>query len=70
LQLSAQKLTQGDVHDWRGFLTKDPTFRCLDELRLEMLARNATDVRQQPGEWLIREGEGADFFVVFRESCN
>jgi thioredoxin reductase (NADPH) len=40
-------------------------FRGLQESELQRLTRKAADVRLEPGEWLIREGEPASFFVLF-----
>ena len=41
-----------------------PIFACLDEADRKRFAERAADVRLQPGEWLIREGEVASFFVL------
>jgi thioredoxin reductase (NADPH) len=41
-----------------------PIFACLDEAERQRFAERAADVRLQPGEWLIREGEVASFFVL------
>jgi thioredoxin reductase (NADPH) len=41
-----------------------PIFACLDEADRQRFAARAADVRLQPGEWLIREGEVASFFVL------
>lgn len=49
-------------------LRKTCLFASLDEQELDVLARKAADVRLQPGEWLIREGERSDFFVVLEGS--
>jgi thioredoxin reductase (NADPH) len=40
-------------------------FKGVSETDLPRLARKAADVRLQPGEWLIREGEPPWFFVLF-----
>ncbi|HTZ46758.1 MAG TPA: cyclic nucleotide-binding domain-containing protein, partial [Verrucomicrobiae bacterium] len=40
-------------------------FACLEETERARLARTIADVRLKPGEWFIREGEPACFFVVF-----
>jgi thioredoxin reductase (NADPH) len=40
-------------------------FACLDEVERARLARTVADVRLKPGEWFVREGEPACFFVVF-----
>jgi thioredoxin reductase (NADPH) len=39
-------------------------FACLDEGERQRFAERAADVRLAAGEWLIREGEQANFFVV------
>jgi thioredoxin reductase (NADPH) len=44
----------------RGF----PIFACLEESDLHRFAARAADVRLEAGEWLIREGEVAQFFVL------
>ena len=41
-----------------------PVFACLDDLECRRLADRAADVRLHPGEWLLREGEMACFYVV------
>jgi len=41
-----------------------PIFACLEEAGRQRFAERAADVRLQPGEWLIREGEVASFFVL------
>ncbi|MGD0647210.1 MAG: FAD-dependent oxidoreductase [Acidobacteriaceae bacterium] len=41
-----------------------PIFACLDEAVRQRFAERAADVRLQPGEWLIREGEVPSFFVL------
>jgi thioredoxin reductase (NADPH) len=41
-----------------------PIFACLDEAERQRFAERAADVRLQPEEWLIREGEVAPFFVL------
>jgi thioredoxin reductase (NADPH) len=41
-----------------------PIFECLDEADLRRFAQRAADVRLQPGEWLIREGEIPSFYVL------
>lgn len=41
-----------------------PVFACLDDSELRRLAERAADVRLQPEEWLIREGEMACFYVI------
>jgi thioredoxin reductase (NADPH) len=40
-------------------------FSSLEESDIQRLARKAADVRLEPGEWLIREGEPPSFFVLF-----
>src|SRR5271168_2074010 len=40
-------------------------FACLDEAQCARLAQTAADVRLKPGEWFVREGEPACFFVIF-----
>lgn len=39
-------------------------FSCLDENERARLAGKAADVRLEPGEWVIREGEMPSFFVL------
>ena len=39
-------------------------FGCLEESERQRLAQKAADVRLEPGEWLIREGEVPYFFVL------
>jgi len=41
-----------------------PIFACLDGADRQRFAARAADVRLQPGEWLIREGEVPYFFVL------
>jgi thioredoxin reductase (NADPH) len=41
-------------------------FACLDEAECARLAQTVADVRLKPGEWLIREGEPAIFFVIIQ----
>ncbi len=41
-----------------------PVFASLDELSCQRLARRAADIRLNPGEWLLREGEMAGFYVL------
>ncbi len=41
-----------------------PVFASLDELSCRRLARRAADIRLNPGEWLLREGEMAGFYVL------
>ena len=41
-----------------------PIFACLEEADRQRFAARAADVRLQPGEWLIREGEMPSFFVL------
>lgn len=41
-----------------------PIFACLSESERQRFADRAADVRLEPGEWLIREGEMASFFVL------
>jgi thioredoxin reductase (NADPH) len=41
-----------------------PIFACLDEGLRRRFAQRAADVRLAEGEWLIREGEVASFFVA------
>jgi len=40
-------------------------FACLEEAERARLAHTIADVRLKPGEWFVREGEPACFFVVF-----
>jgi thioredoxin reductase (NADPH) len=49
-------------------LRKTKLFASLNQQELEVLASGAADIRLKPGEWLIREGERADFFVVLEGS--
>ncbi|MES2390956.1 MAG: FAD-dependent oxidoreductase, partial [Acidobacteriota bacterium] len=39
-------------------------FGCLEESERQRLAQRAADIRLEPGEWLIREGEPPYFFVL------
>ena len=39
-------------------------FECLEGPERQRLAQKAADVRLAPGDWLIREGETASFFVI------
>src|SRR5580704_10943701 len=39
-------------------------FACLDDASCARMAQIAADVRLDPGEWLVREGESPWFFVV------
>ncbi len=41
-----------------------PVFASLDELGCRRLAERAADIRLHPGEWLLREGEMAGFYVL------
>jgi thioredoxin reductase (NADPH) len=41
-------------------------FRCLEPEERQRFAERAADVRLEPGEWLIREGEVASFFVLLK----
>jgi thioredoxin reductase (NADPH) len=41
-----------------------PIFACLDEPLRQRFAERAADVRLSEGEWLIREGEVASFFIA------
>jgi thioredoxin reductase (NADPH) len=41
-----------------------PIFACLNETERQRFAERAADVRLEAGEWLIREGEVAYFFVL------
>jgi thioredoxin reductase (NADPH) len=41
-----------------------PIFACLNEAERQRFAERAADVRLEAGEWLIREGEVASFFVL------
>ena len=41
-----------------------PIFACLTEAERQRFADRAADVRLEAGEWLIREGEVASFFVL------
>jgi thioredoxin reductase (NADPH) len=41
-----------------------PIFACLSEADRQRFAERAADVRLHAGEWLIREGENASFFVL------
>jgi thioredoxin reductase (NADPH) len=47
-----------------GELQTIPIFACLDEAERQRFAERAADVRLQPEEWLIREGEAPSFFVL------
>jgi hypothetical protein len=40
-------------------------FACLDEAECARVAQNAADIRLQPGEWLVRSGETAWFYVLY-----
>jgi hypothetical protein len=40
-------------------------FACLDEAECARLAQTVADVRLKPGQWFVREGEPACFFVIF-----
>jgi thioredoxin reductase (NADPH) len=46
--------------DLRGF----PIFSCLTDEQREWLSQKAADLRLQPGEWIIREGEQPWFYVL------
>ena len=46
-------------------LEKIPLFAGVDEKEQRRLASRAADISVEPGEWLIREGEEARFFVIF-----
>ena len=39
-------------------------FGCLEESERQRMAQRAADIRLEPGEWLIREGEPPWFFVL------
>jgi thioredoxin reductase (NADPH) len=39
-------------------------FECLEESERNRFAERAADVRLQPGEWMVREGEAPHFFVL------
>jgi CRP-like cAMP-binding protein len=41
-------------------------FACLDEAERARLSHTVADVRLKPGEWFVREGEPACFFVIFQ----
>ncbi|MGA8940275.1 MAG: FAD-dependent oxidoreductase [Acidobacteriaceae bacterium] len=41
-----------------------PIFGCLDHAERQRFAERAADVRLQPGDWLLREGEVASFYVL------
>ena len=41
-----------------------PIFACLTDAERQRFAERAADVRLEAGEWLIREGEVASFFVL------
>ncbi|HEY4008677.1 MAG TPA: FAD-dependent oxidoreductase [Acidobacteriaceae bacterium] len=45
-------------------LEKIPVFAGVEEQERRRLARRAADIQLEPGEWLIREGEEAHFFVI------
>jgi len=45
-------------------LERIPVFAGVDEQERRRLARRAADIRLEPGEWLIREGEDPRFFVI------
>jgi thioredoxin reductase (NADPH) len=46
-------------------LQRARVFACLDEAECGRLAPTVADVRLEPGEWLIREGEAPWFYVIF-----
>ena len=45
-------------------LKKIPIFSCLNDANLMWLSQQAADLRLEPGEYLIHEGEPTPFFVV------
>lgn len=46
-------------------LRQAKVFACLDQAERARLARTVADVRLKSGEWFVREGEPACFFVIF-----
>ena len=46
-----------------------PIFACLEETDRQRFAARAADVRLQPGEWLIREGEVPTSSCCWRGRC-
>jgi len=47
-------------------LRQTKIFACLDEAECARLAQTIADVRLKEGEWLVREGEPAAFFVIIQ----
>jgi thioredoxin reductase (NADPH) len=45
-------------------------FACLDEAECSRLAQTVADLRLEPGEWLVREGETPWFYVIFEGRLN
>ena len=45
-------------------LAQTPLFAGVEEQERQRLARKAADIHLEPGEWLIREGEEARFFII------
>ena len=41
-------------------------FACLDQAESARLAQIVADVRLKPGDWLVRDGETAWFYVLFK----
>jgi thioredoxin reductase (NADPH) len=47
-----------------------PIFACLDEVQLQRIVQTAADLRVSAGEWLVREGQTADFCVLLHGSLS
>lgn len=45
-------------------LRRHPLFRDSKETTLAFVARNAADIRVETGDWVLREGETARFFII------
>jgi thioredoxin reductase (NADPH) len=45
-------------------LRQTRVFACLDEAERERLAQSVADLRLKPGEWLVRDGEPPNFYVL------
>jgi CRP-like cAMP-binding protein len=59
---------RGDiVPDIEAYLPEHPFFAGLAAPTIALLARHATEVRFEPGEYLFREGEPATQFVAVRQ---
>jgi CRP-like cAMP-binding protein len=51
--------------DYLGHLTSVPLFAQCTKAELKSLARHTSDISAEPGQVLIKEGQGAyDFFVI------